>query len=111
MKKTEQIVGLICGAFLLFVVLQSVFPSTAIPKPKPVAPALACIGTAIPVAYAYLGTVNDPWDCKVQCDDQRPRYILYTNGKATQCETPPGCNDFGEDNAITCNPPNIQSVQ
>lgn len=112
MKKIEQIVGGVCGIILLVLIVQSIFPSTYVPEPpKPAAPVVACVGAPIPVAYAYTGTVNEPWDCKVQCDDGKPRYILYSNGKAAQCETPPGCNDFGEDNGITCNPPSVQSVQ
>jgi hypothetical protein len=54
--------------------------------------------------------VNSPYECKIQCDDDEPRYILYKNGKAAQCETPPGCLDYGEDHRITCAPPVAMST-
>ena len=54
-----------------------------------------CIGEPIRVDYAFKWSVEEPHACAVQCKDGRPRYILYTNSLGTQCETPPGCNDYG----------------
>jgi hypothetical protein len=64
-----------------------------------------CIGEAIIASYPYDYRMLEPHECKVQCADNKPRYILYTNRMATQCETPPGCNDWGEDRRVTCIPP------
>lgn len=80
----------------------------ALPDRVPVAPPApavgSCVGEAIPVAYEYSGWLQ-PHECAVQCQDDLPRYILYTDGRATQCQTPPGCNDEGEDKGIFCTPP------
>jgi hypothetical protein len=112
MKRIEQVIAGICGLILLIVVVQSLVPTKyVLAPPAPAAQLAACMGAAIPVEFPYLGTVNDPWTCKPQCDDDQPRYILYSNGKATQCETPPGCNDTGEDTGVTCNPPALKSTQ
>ena len=62
----------------------------------------ACVGEPIRVDYAFEWSVEEPHACAVQCTDGKPRYILYTNGLGTQCEPPPGCNDYGEDNGIIC---------
>jgi len=111
MKRLEQIVAGLCGLIILIVFFQSVVPVKYVPvPPAPPVQAGSCVGTAIPVDFAFTGGVNDPWTCQEQCDDDKPRYILYSNGKATQCETPPGCNDTGEDNNVTCTPP-IQSTK
>ena len=106
MQKVERFVIGLCAVILLILFVQTVRPKKYVPELPP-APLVEenCIGTPITVAYPYLGGVNDPWDCKVQCDDDEPRYILYSNGKATQCETSPGCNDYGEDRGITCKLP------
>ncbi len=110
MQKTERIVAAVCALILVIVAWQSVFPAKYVPRPpEPPAPELDCIGEPINVDFAYTGGVNDPWTCKVQCDDDNPRYILYSNGKATQCETPPGCNDVGEDRGVTCKLQNVSS--
>jgi len=69
----------------------------------------ACIGEPIKVDYPYEGGYLDPHACKPQCGSDQRMYILYENGFATQCETPPGCNDWGEDNGITCKPPSSQA--
>jgi hypothetical protein len=106
MPSLERIIGIVCVGILLIVIAQSVIPSTYVPQPAaPAAPAADCIGAPIPIDQPYLGTTLDPWTCQVQCTDDKPRYILYSNGKATQCQTPPGCNDTGEDSGVTCNPP------
>lgn len=101
----ERVIGGTLAVLLLVVAIQSVVPKTYVPRPKEPVVEVPCKGNPIKVDFAYSGTVNDPWTCKVQCDDDKPRYILYSNGKATQCETPPGCNDSGEDNGITCTAP------
>jgi hypothetical protein len=64
-----------------------------------------CTGEPIAVDYPYDNRMLEPHACKIQCSDQKPRYILYKNHIATQCETPPGCNDWGEDRRVTCIPP------
>jgi hypothetical protein len=64
-----------------------------------------CIGEPITVNYAYNRGVLEPHACQPQCADGRQRYILYSNDLATQCQTPPGCNDWGEDRGVTCVPP------
>lgn len=91
---------------LLIVVWQQTHPA-----PEPTVafdePAVPCVGSPIAVAYAFKGNPEGPWECRVQCDDDQPRYILYTNGVATQCDTPPSCNDRGEDDGVTCEPPLI----
>ena len=64
----------------------------------------ACEGEPIRVDYAYNGGMNSPHGCAPQCEDGKQRYLLYTNGKATQCQTVPGCLDWGEDQGVTCIP-------
>lgn len=104
------VIGLL-GILLLIVVAQSVIPSQYVPQEREPVEEQACIGTPIRVEYAFNGGYLDPWACEEQCGSDQPRYVLYSNGKATQCETPPGCNDFGEDNGITCIPPDIADDQ
>lgn len=70
-----------------------------------------CKGTPISVDFPFEWTVSKPHSCAPQCADGKPRYILYSDGQATQCEDPPGCNDYGEDNGITCTPPGAASVK
>lgn len=100
----KTIVAAACGIMLAIVFVQAVLPAPAPPSAPPPAPAATCIGTPIPVDYAFAGW-NQPHACAVQCEDDRPRFILYSDGKATQCQTPPGCNDEGEDKGILCTPP------
>lgn len=85
------------------VLAQSLLPERVrlIPPPPPV----PCRGEPIVVAFSFDGTIQKEWTCKVQCEDKKPRYILYANDRATQCEELPGCNDYGEDHNITCVPP------
>lgn len=64
-----------------------------------------CVGQPLFVDYPFQGGFIDPHACKVQCGDQIRRYIVYSNGQATQCEDLPGCLDWGEDRGITCRPP------
>jgi hypothetical protein len=98
-----RIVGIVCGLMLGIVVVQAVVPEPLPPVAPPAPPAGACIGQPIVVDYAYSGWL-EPHACAVQCEDDKPRFILYTDGKATQCQTPPGCNDWGEDKGILCEP-------
>lgn len=74
-------------------------------KPKENQP---CEGTPIEVDYPYYGGMLQPHACKPQCEDQEQHYILYTNGKATQCQKLPGCLDWGEDQGVTCVPPPVE---
>jgi|CXWL01.1.fsa_nt_gi hypothetical protein len=112
MKLLERIVGGTCIVILLIVVVQSLRPATYTPVP-PAPPAVVgdCVGTPISIDVPYVGATVDPWTCKAQCENDKARYILYSNGKATQCETPPGCNDTGEDTGIMCNPPSLKSTK
>ena len=71
-------------------------------KPKENQP---CEGEPIEVNYAYYGGMHSPHGCAPQCEDGKQRYLLYTNGKATQCQKVPGCLDWGEDQGVTCIPP------
>jgi hypothetical protein len=98
-----RIVGAVCGLMLAVVVLQAVLPQPDPPAAPPAEPPKNCVGDAIPVDYAFGGWM-EPHECAVQCTDDKPRYILYSDGKAAQCETPPGCNDEGEDRGILCIP-------
>jgi len=109
-QRFQQIVIGILGLLLVIVILQSVVPQEYVSTPQEPVQLGSCLGDPIEVDYAYTGTVADPWTCQVQCEDDVPRYILYTNGRATQCETPPGCNDYGEDHGITCQPPGQESA-
>ena len=70
-------------------------------RPKPNTP---CDGTPIKVDYPYYGGMLEPHACKPQCDDHLQHYVLYSNGKATQCQKIPGCNDWGEDQGVSCVP-------
>ncbi len=88
---------------MLCIVLVQAATDPIPPTMPPPEPAAECIGEPIVVSYAYTGW-NKPHACAPQCKDDRPRYILYTDGRATQCETPPGCNDWGEDKGVTCTP-------
>lgn len=109
MHSLERIIGGTLAVLLLVVAVQAIVPKAYVPRAREPVVEVVCKGTPIKVDYAYTGTVNDPWTCKVQCDDDKPRYILYSNGKATQCETPPGCNDSGEDSGVTCSVPEKSS--
>lgn len=99
-----RIVGVVCGLMLCILMVQAVLPESALPVPPPTLPTGTCLGQPIVVDYAYSGWLQ-PHACKVQCADDDPRYILYTDGRATQCQRPPGCNDEGEDKGIFCDPP------
>jgi hypothetical protein len=101
----QRSIVIVLGLILVFVAAQAIVPKAYTPQPREITEEGQCIGEPIEVDFAYNGGVNEPWTCQVQCDDDEPRYILYSNGMATQCETPPGCNDTGEDTGVTCTPP------
>lgn len=86
---------------LLIVAMQSHLRPVIRPKLDPIQ-GEDCIGTPIKVDYSYAGVEASPHECKSQCTDGIIRYILYSDGQATQCETLPGCSDWGEDNGVTC---------
>jgi hypothetical protein len=69
-----------------------------------------CIGDPISVAEPYERASIFAHSCLPQCDDKRPRYLVYGNGLATQCEAPPGCSDEGEDSGVTCRPPRRETT-
>lgn len=97
-------IGAVLGGILLITVLQAFLPE------GPLAPIIpqqetTCQGDPIVVDYPFQGGFLEPHACAIQCTDDKQRYVLYSNGKATQCETPPGCNDYGEDRGETCEPP------
>jgi len=69
-----------------------------------------CKGEPIYVDYKWPHSENDedfanPWECQIQCQDQKKHYIYYSNGAGTQCDVLPECLDLGEDQGVTCNPP------
>lgn len=102
MKRLQTAVVSILGILLILTIVQSVVPKQYVPEePEEMEP---CVGQPIFVDFEYNGMVNEPWSCEEQCNDHQPRYILYSNNRATQCETPPGCNDYGEDRGVTCEP-------
>lgn len=94
---------------LVLVAIQSVFPRGGRLRAQEPMPPGPCRGTPIKVDFPYAGGMLDPWTCRVQCTDKQLRYILYADGQATQCQALPGCNDWGEDNGVTCTPPGASS--
>lgn len=93
------------GVIILLLLLQAMFPRQAKPFDITATAEEDCEGEALSVPYEYTGGVVEPWSCQVQCQDQKLRYLVYTNGVATQCEPLPGCNDWGEDRGVTCKIP------
>jgi hypothetical protein len=89
-----MIIGSFASALVVLVLLGLLVP--------PLGGKAACIGEPIAVEFPYQSNMLGPHSCRPQCEDQRARYLLYTNGIATQCEPPPGCSDLGEDSAVTC---------
>lgn len=94
----------ICLLIAGILMWQWVFPRQYVPGKVAREPELPCKGEPIFVEYAYNYAPADPHECKVQCRDNRPRYIAYSNGLATQCGEPPNCFDWGEDQGVTCRP-------
>ena len=99
--------------FFGFIFLILLYQAVRTPKvPEKAAQQLAddCKGDPIFVDYPYNYTVAQPHACKPQCADDKLRYVVYSNGLGTQCEIPPGCNDYGEDQGVTCRvPPGVGS--
>lgn len=81
---------------------QWAFPREYVPGKVAREPEQLCLGEPIFVHYAYNFAPGEPHECKVQCLKNRPRYIAYSNGLATQCGIPPNCFDWGEDQGVTC---------
>jgi hypothetical protein len=98
-KAVATVIAVIFGVLIF----QSFIADTSKNEFKP-EPDQACEGTPIEVTYPYYGGMLQPHACKPQCDDGLQHYILYTNGKATQCQKIPGCLDWGEDQGVTCIP-------
>ena len=90
-------IGSFCATFLALALLGRFLPG--------VRTEVACVGEPIAVGFPYARNMLAAHSCKPQCGDGRPRYLLYTNGFATQCQRPPGCEDEGEDINLTCRPP------
>jgi len=108
-KNVQTATGVLFGVVLVSLLYFSI-REPKVPPPD-VIEEEDCVGEAIVVDYDYQGGVNTPHECKIQCEDDEPRYILYANGMATQCEDPPGCIDAGEDDGITCTPPAAMSIE
>ncbi|MDD5469194.1 MAG: hypothetical protein PHO92_00105 [Candidatus Peribacteraceae bacterium] len=73
-------------------------------------PGQTCKGEPIYVDYKWPHSengldFNNPWECQIQCEDEKRYYIYYANGVGTQCDVLPECLDLGEDQGVTCNPP------
>ena len=95
--------GFVFLVIALFVVFQAfLMPRMSTRTPRYPTEGESCVGEPIEVDYEYDGALLGPHECKVQCGTEQERYILYTNGMATQCEPLPGCSDWGEDNGVKC---------
>ena len=92
------IIGSFASALLTLALIGLLFPSVRRDEKE-------CIGEAIAVDEAYAMFTLYPHSCRPQCADQKPRFLLYKNGLATQCEELPGCRDLDEDLGVTCRPP------
>ena len=95
----QKVVGGFCVVALLMLMHRAFLWEPNVPPPPP---PKDCTGEPIFVDYAYQGGNKDPHACKAQCGTSQKRFVLYTDNIGTQCEAPPGCNDWGEDNGITC---------
>ena len=96
---------LFLGAIAVVLLFSALFPKQAKPRDVTQIATDECKGEPISVPLAYTGSPLDPWSCQPQCDDKKQRYLVYTNGVATQCDVPPGCFDAGEDGGVTCKIP------
>ncbi len=103
--------GKALGLFLIIVFVTVITQSFIRPTAGDYeAPASAeCVGTPIKVDYPFAGGFLEPHACASQCQDMQQHYILYDNGKATQCQILPGCLDWGEDRGVTCVVPGTAS--
>lgn len=102
--RIEKIAYGLLAVTLTVTATQSIVRGVMLRDP-PILEAQDCKGTPIIVPYSYGGGMLDPHECKVQCDEGVQKYILYSDGQATQCQDLPGCNDTGEDRGVTCIPP------
>ena len=101
--------GIILVSISFFVVLQAfTTPQGRTRTPNHPKDGDPCKGVPIEVGYEYDGALLGPHECVVQCDADEEMYVLYANGMATQCESLPGCSDWGEDHGIKCEPPMSQ---
>jgi len=98
-KSVVTLIAVISGVLLYQSFLADTSKSEFKPKENQ-----ECEGEPIAVNYPYYGGMLQPHACKPQCDDGIQHYVLYTNGKATQCQKIPGCLDWGEDQGVTCIP-------
>lgn len=103
----SAVIPVFFGAVLGIVATQSFFGlgESETATVTPMEPTEECRGEALSIPFAYNWGPVDPHSCKVQCDDGKLRYLVYTNGMATQCEELPGCLDYGEDHGVTCRIP------
>lgn len=94
-----------CALLVTVLFVQTLFPPQVEPRSWEERTEGECKGEPIHIAEPYEGAPVGPHTCIVQCQDGKQRYIVYGNGLATQCEEPPGCNDFGEDHGTVCRIP------
>lgn len=95
----QKIIGGICGVILLLLMHRAFLWEPNVPPPPP---PKDCEGRPLYVEYAYESGNKDPHACAIQCEDDIQRYLVYSDGFATQCEMLPGCLDWGEDRGVTC---------
>lgn len=99
----QHIIQAFFGVIFLILLYQAIrVPKIPEAEPREDTATVNCTGEPIFVPYAFEWTVLEPHACAPQCTDGKQRYIVYTNGLATQCENLPGCNDTGEDTGVTC---------
>lgn len=113
MKTAERLIQGILVCIALVLAVQALLPVKVPPNVRKNTLAASepkqgdtCLGTAIRVDYPYEPGVVAPWECHKQCEDVNIQYyVVFGDGKATQCELLPGCDDWGQDHDITCVPP------
>jgi hypothetical protein len=108
--RTSKPLLLFFGVIVALLFFHAMFPPNPPQRDLSAAATEDCIGEPLSVPYEYTGNVVEPWSCQPQCADKKQRYLVYTNGLATQCEMLPGCNDYGEDRGQTCRIPGAASV-
>lgn len=105
--KGQSLLYILLAGILFLLVVQSC-TKKELPKATPPPPKEVCRGERITVDYTFPhpldASFDNPWECKIQCDDNVQRYIYYTNDVATQCAILPSCLDRGEDDLVTCIP-------
>lgn len=104
-ESTENVLYVVVCSFIFVIVLmQSLALPTYERSPGPITEGDPCKGESIEVDYAYPEGGDSPNECMKQCLAGAPRYILYPDGRATQCALLPGCGDWGESRDIFCVP-------